>query len=74
MLNSLPNNKILDQSNVKDLADNKLNITYEMNFVLGRLENILGKGENAGYQNFLLFQKCFQNASLSGSLKVRIVW
>ena len=24
-------------------------------------ENILGKGENAGYQHFLLFPKCFQN-------------
>ena len=25
--------------------------------VLGRVENIFGKGENAGYQHFLLFQK-----------------
>ena len=26
-----------------------------MKFVLGRVENIVGKGENAGYQRFLLF-------------------
>ena len=39
-----------------------------------RLENIVGKRENAGYQHFLLFPQCFQNASISGSLKVRTVW
>ena len=31
-----------------------------MNFVLGRVENVVGKGENAGYQHFLLFPQCFQ--------------
>ena len=25
-----------------------------------RVENIVGKGENAGYQYFLLFPQCFQ--------------
>ena len=44
-----------------------------MKFVMGRVENIVGKGENAGYQHFLLFPQCFQKASLSGPLKVRIV-
>ena len=34
-------------------------------FVSGRTENIVGKGENCGYQNFLLFPKCFQKASFS---------
>ena len=24
-----------------------------------RVENIMGKGENAGYQHFLLFLQCF---------------
>ena len=32
-------------------------------------ENIVGKGENAGHQHFLLFQKCFQKLSSSGSYK-----
>ena len=27
--------------------------------VLGRVENIVGQGENAGYQHFLLFSQCF---------------
>ena len=28
--------------------------------VLGRVQNILEKGENAGYQHFLPLPKCFQ--------------
>ena len=40
-----------------------------MNFVMERVKNIVGKGENAGYQHFLLFPQCFQKASFSGSLK-----
>ena len=43
-------------------------------FVLGMVENIVQKVENAGYQHFILYPQCFQNASFSGSLKVRIVW
>ena len=39
-----------------------------------RAENIVGKGKNAGYQHFLLFPQCFQKPSISGSLKVGIVW
>ena len=33
------------------------------------VENIVEKGENAGYQHFLLFPQCFKKASLSGSFK-----
>ena len=38
------------------------------------VENILGKGENAGYQHFLLFPKCFQKPPSLGWLKVGIMW
>ena len=31
--------------------------------VFDRVENIVGKGENAGHQHFLLFPQCFQNHS-----------
>ena len=37
------------------------------------VENIVGKGENAGNQHFLLFQQYFQNAPTTGSLKVGIM-
>ena len=65
-INSLTNDNILDQSNLKDFADDKINVTYLTNFVLGREKNIVGKGENAGY-HFLLFPQCFQKVSLSVS-------
>ena len=42
--------------------------------VFDRVENIVGKGENAGYQHFLLFSQCFQKASLPDRSKGVIVW
>ena len=65
--NALPNDKILDLSKFKAFADHKLNVTQKMKFVSSRVENIVGKGENAGYLHFLLFPQCFQKASISGS-------
>ena len=45
-VNSLPKDKFLDWSKLKAFADNKSNVAEK--FVLGRVENIVGKGENAG--------------------------
>ena len=39
-----------------------------------RVENIVGKEENAGNQHFLLFPQCFQKLSLSVLLEVKFVW
>ena len=44
-----------------------------MEFDKERTENIVGKGENAGYQHFLLFPQCFQKPSSIGLLKSGIV-
>ena len=54
-LNPLPNNKFIDWSKLKALADSRINVTEKVQFDLGMVENIMGKGENAGYQHFLLF-------------------
>ena len=43
-------------------------------FVPDGIENIVGKGENAGNQHFLLFPQCFQKASFTGLLNPGIVW
>ena len=60
---------------MKAFADDKFNLAEKLKYVLGRVEeNFVGKGENAGYQHFLIFQQCFQKASILGSLKVGIVW
>ena len=55
-------------------AEDEINVAQKRKFGYRRLENIVGKGENAGYQHFLLFPQCFLLGSLPGSLKVRIVW
>ena len=47
IFNSLAN-KNLDQSKLKAFADDKLNVAYMLIFVFVRVENIVGKGENAG--------------------------
>ena len=72
--NSFPNDKILDLCKFKELADENINEAKKLKFVSKMIENILGKGENAGNQHFLLFPKCFQKPPFSTLLKVGIVW
>ena len=42
-----------------------------MIYVLGREENIVGIGENAGYQHFLLFPQCFPKTFLLKVVKTK---
>ena len=42
-------------------------------FVFERVESIVEKGENAGYQQFLLFPQFFLKAFYSGTWKVTTV-
>ena len=42
--------------------------------VFERVENIVGNGENAGHQHFLLFPQCFEKAPLPDVSKGVIVW
>ena len=39
-----------------------------------KVENTMGKGQNAGYQHFLLFPQYFPKSSPLGLLKVGIAW
>ena len=73
-INFLQNDKLLDMSILKAFADDKIILTQKLKIVMGRVENIVGKGENAGYQHFLLFLQCFQKLSFPEVLKVGIVW
>ena len=43
--------------------DSKIEVCFK------KAKRIVGKGENTGYQHFLLFPKCFEKASSSGSGK-----
>ena len=64
--NSLPLDKILDSTKFKAFADNKIDVTKMFRFVLDWAEKIVGKGENAVNQHFLLFLQYFQKASSTG--------
>ena len=69
--NSLPSSKILDLPKFKAFAGNKIILIQKLKFVLRRVENIVGKGENAGYQHFHLFPECFQKLFFSRGVKSR---
>ena len=60
-LNPLPNNKMLDWFKLKAFADDIINKIQKSKFVLGRVENIMGKEENASYQHFLILPQCFKS-------------
>ena len=69
LVNSLPKDKILDWSKQKAYADDQIKVIENLKFLLWREENIVGKGENAGYQHFLLFPQCFEKASQFGVIE-----
>ena len=69
-LNPLPNDRILNWPKFKAFGDNKMKLAMMIIFVFDRIENILGKGENAGYQHFLLLAQFFLKAFSAELLKV----
>ena len=52
-INSLSDGKILAFAKLKAIADDKFNVAEITISVSKRKENIVGKGENAGYQPLL---------------------
>ena len=60
---------------MKGFADNKIKVNQKLKFDLGKVKNIVGKGENAGKLAFAPFPTMFSKGFfLSGSLKVGTVW
>ena len=51
----------------KAFTDDRSNFAKMTISVYDRIENNVGKGENADYQHFLLFLQCFQKALPSRS-------
>ena len=83
VMNSLPNNNILALTKLKAFADDNFSIAQMVQLLFDRerrskkhsgkrsiLGSILGKGENAGCQHFLLFPECFHKTSFLGLLEV----
>ena len=67
-INSLLNDKIFYSSKLKAFAGSKINGNKKLKFGLGRVESIVGKGENAVYKHFLLFPQYFQKPYVSEPL------
>ena len=57
--NPLPNDKILDSSELKEFADDNFKFVENGRKFSTRIENTVGKGEIARYEQFLLFPHCF---------------
>ena len=73
-INPLPDNKILDRSKLKQSADDSFKFDENSRNFSKRVENTLGKGEIARYEQFLLYPQCFQKACLPWASKGVIVW
>ena len=57
----LLNNKILLYTKSKAYGDHNMNVTQNLKFLMTRVENIVGKSKNAGYQHFHIYLQCFQS-------------
>ena len=66
--------QILDSCKLKDFADDNLKFEENGRKLFKPVENTVGKGEIARYEQFLLFPQCFQKACFPGASKGVIVW
>ena len=55
-----PKQQILDFSKLKEFADDNFKFDKNGRNVFKRVENTVGKGEIACYEQFVLFPLCFQ--------------
>ena len=74
LFNPLPDNKILDWSKLKQIEDDIFIFDENSRKFSKRVENTVGKGEIARYEQFLLFPQCFQKACFLEASKGVIVW
>ena len=74
LINSLPNDKFLDTSKLKEFADDNFKFDENGRKFFKWVENTVGKGEIARYKQFLLFSQCFQKACTVDTLKPGLVW
>ena len=73
-INPLPDVKFLDSSKLKKFADDNFKFDENGRKLSERVENTVGKGEIARYEQFLLFPQCFQKACFPGASKGVVVW
>ena len=74
LFNPLSDDKILDSSKLKESADDNFKLDEHGRKLFRWVENTVGKGEIACYEQFLLFPQCFQKSCFPGASKGVIVW
>ena len=71
---SITRQQMLDSSKLKEFADDNFKFDQSGRNLFKRVENTVGKGETARYEQFPLFPQCFQKACFPGASKGVIVW
>ena len=71
-LNPFPHHKVLDQTKLKEFADDKLNVTKMIISVFDREENIVGKGGIACTSNFSFSHNVFKRLLSQTRQKVSV--
>ena len=66
--------QILDSSKPKEFAGDSFKFDEYGKKLSKWVEDTVGKGEIARYEQFLLFPQCFQKACFPGASKGVIVW
>ena len=74
MINPLPDDKILDWSKLKQSANDSFEFDINSRKFSKLVENTVGIGEIAHFEQFLLFPQCFQKACFPGVSEGVIVW
>ena len=59
---------------MKELADKNFKLNERVGKFSKWVENTVGKGEIARYEQFLLFPQCFQKTCTADTLKPGLVW
>ena len=71
-LKSSPNDKILDWSKLKQSADDNFQFDENSRKFSKQVENTVGKGQIARYEQFLLFHSVFKQLVSQGRQKVSL--
>ena len=70
----LLDDKILDGSKLESIYRREFHWAQMVQFFSDRVENIVGKGENTGFQHFHLLPQHFESHLFQGLEKPVIVW
>ena len=74
VLYSITRQQIFDSPKLTEFSDDNFKFDDNGRRLSRRVENTVGKGEIARYEQFLLFPQCFQKARFPEASKGVIVW